>query len=169
MDLAETLPIADLVALGDSALRGAATHGQMREMLQRARRRRGVIKARHVFELLDTRSESRPESHLRYALCTAGLPPPAVNEPITDADGQWLCVPDLSYEDARLALEYNGADHFTLEHGRRDITRAFDVEDRGGWRILTFGPAEVFGRPHQVASHVRHVRDERLAQLRTHR
>ena len=41
--------------------------------------------------------------------------------------GEWLAEPDLSYDEARLALEYNGADHAKVERMRRDITRELDV------------------------------------------
>ena len=49
---------------------------------------------------------------LVYALAvSAGLPKPAVNMPIHRPGGGWLAEPDLSYDDVRLAIEYNGIDH----------------------------------------------------------
>jgi hypothetical protein len=90
----------------------------------------------------------------------AGLPEPAVNEPIWTAEHEWLAEPDLHYRHARLAIEYNGADHAHARRMRRDITRELDVEDHR-WRVQVVGPAEVFGRPDQVASRVRRLLDER--------
>jgi hypothetical protein len=121
-----------------------------------------VVRARAALPLLDGRSRSRPESHLRCAVRDAGLPAPAVNAAIHDSDGQWLAEPDLSYPQARLALEYNGALHADPQRMRRDITRGIDVVERGGWYTLTFGPAEVFGRPQQVGALVRRIYQERL-------
>jgi hypothetical protein len=161
LDLSDRLPLADLVAAGDSALRGNATVDEMAELVTRARRRRGVVRARTALPLLDARSRSRPESHMRYAIVSRGLPKPEVNVPIHSRDGEWLFEPDLSYDDVRLALEYNGADHAGLTRMRRDITRELEVEMRDGWRTIVFGPREVFGRPDQIAVHVRALRRER--------
>lgn len=98
---------------------------------------------------------------MRYALHSGGLPTPDVNQPIYSDDGEWLAEPDLSYDDVRLALEYNGTDHASAARMRRDITRGIDVMVRGGWQSVAFGPAEVFGRPDQVAVVVRQLRYER--------
>jgi hypothetical protein len=159
-DLAQELKMADLIAAGDSALRGTATLDEMQEIINRAFHRPGVVRARTALPFLDARSRSRPESHLRYAIVSSGLPKPAVNEPIHDAHGGWLAEPDLSYEDVRLALEYNGADHAALRRMRRDITRGVDISG-SGWRTEVFGPVQVFGRPDQTASLVRQLRYER--------
>ena len=80
--------------------------------------------------------------------------------PIYTSYGEWIAEPDLVFEHARLTLEYNGSAHGTVNRMRRDITRTLDVE-RDGWRQVVFGPAEVFGRPDQVASYVRSLLDER--------
>lgn len=163
LDLADRLSPPDLVAVGDSALRGAASTEEMEILLKRANHRRGVVLARRVLPLLDSRSRSRPESHLRFALVDAGLPKPAVNEPIYNSRGEWLGEPDLSYDDVLLAIEYNGAAHAEIERMRRDITRELDIEIRGNWRTVVFGPTEVFRRPDEVVLHVRRLRrDARL-------
>ena len=160
LDLAPVLRGADLVAAGDSVLRGSATMPELEILVQRAFHRRGVVPARAALPLLDARSRSRPESHLRFALVSAGLPKPAVNEPIYNDDGEWLAEPDLSYDDVRLALEYNGSDHAEVSRMRRDITRGVGIST-GRWRTETFGAAEVFGHPDQVVSLVRQLRRER--------
>ncbi len=159
-DLAESLSMPDLIAAGDSALRGACEVADLRAVLARAFHRRGVRKARAALPLLDARARSRPESHLRYALVGSGLPPPEVNSPICSAHGEWLAEPDLHYPAARLALEYNGAEHARPDRMRRDITRDLDYQV-AGWRVITFGPTQVFRHPDQVASLVRSVLVER--------
>lgn len=159
-DLGEALSMPDLVAAGDSVLRGTCDVAALQAVLARAHRRRGVVRARAALPLLDARSRSRPESHLRYVLLAAGLPPPEVNTPIFSPRGEWLAEPDLHYPKARLALEYNGAEHAQPDRMRRDITRDLDYQWEG-WRVITFGPAQVFKRPDQVASLVRSVLLER--------
>jgi len=161
LDLAERLVMADLVALGDCVLRCGHGTGELARVLGRARHRRGVVKARAALPLLNARSRSRPESHLRFALVSAGLPEPEVNRPIY-ANGEWLAEPDLHYADAMLAIEYNGALHAKPDRMRRDITRDVDIQHRGGWRTLTVGPDEVFKRPEQTAALVRELRRRQL-------
>lgn len=165
LDLAETLSMPDLIAAGDSALRGAATLADLGAVLAQAFHRRGVVRGRAALKLLDARSRSRPESHLRYALVSSGLPAPEVNKAIYTNTGEWLAEPDLHYGEARLALEYNGADHAEPDRMRRDLTRDVDIQHRGGWRIVAFGPAEVFRRPEQTAAFVRELLRECAPQL----
>ena len=160
IDIAPVLGLPDLVAAGDCALRRGAVVEELEEATARARRQRGVVRARHALSLLSGRSRSRAESHLRVALVEGGLPAPEVNVAIHNDFGEWLAEPDLVYREARLALEYNGADHAEVGRMRRDITRTLDV-DGSGWRAVAFGPAEVFGRPDSVATYVRVLLDER--------
>jgi hypothetical protein len=166
LDLAQQLSLPDLVAAGDSALRGTATAEEIDRVLRRATHRRGVVKARTAALLLDVRSRSRPESHLRYALVSNGLPKPDVNKAILTEHGEWLAEPDLSYRDVRLALEYNGRKHANEDRMRRDLTRGVDVSI-AGWRTESFGPREVFNRPDQIAALVRRLRQERAHLSRT--
>jgi hypothetical protein len=154
VDLAEWLTMPDLVAAGDCVLRGGPTTDDLRRAVQRSFRHRGVVRARAALPLLDARSRSRPESHMRYALVAARLPTPEVNAAIYTDHGEWLAEPDLHYPRARLALEYNGADHSEPRRMRRDITRDLDIL-QAGWKSITFGPSEVFGRPDILAGIVR--------------
>ncbi len=160
LDLAQVLPMPDLMAAGDSALRGTATPAEIDKLIGRATHRRGVVNARAAAELLDGRSRSRPQSHLRYALVSNDLPKPDVNQHNFTDYGEWLAEPDLSYRDVRLALEYNGRKDAGEDRMRRDLTRGVDVSI-GGWRTESFGPREVFNRPDQIAALVRRLRHER--------
>jgi very-short-patch-repair endonuclease len=78
--------------------------------------------------------------------------------------GGWLAKPDLSLREAKLALEYQGAEHAKVKRMRRDITRETDMR-REGWRVLDYGPAEVFGRPWEIAPEVRQLVQERAPHL----
>ncbi len=160
LDLAAALRGGDLLALGDSVLRSGTSADEVGLLVERARHRPGVVRARQVLPLLNGRARSRPESHLRWIIVAAGLPVPRVNEAIHDAGGGWMFEPDLSYDDVHLALEYNGTFHREDERMQRDITRTLDVEDRGGWRVVTFGKVQVFRRPDVVARRVRDLRVE---------
>jgi hypothetical protein len=160
VDLCECLGLEDVVAAGDSALRRAVSDAELAEAVRRARHRRGVRRAREALELMDARSRSRGETHLRCALVLGGLPLPEVNRPIYTVDGEWLAEPDLIYRRARLALEFNGRDHADVARMRRDITREIDV-DIADWKMVVFGPSQVFGHPYRIAPYVRALLDQR--------
>ena len=137
-DLAGELPIGDLVAAGDSALRaGLVGAAELAAGLQRRRGLRGTARARLAVPLLDAASRSRPESHLRAALVLAGLPRPAVNAAVHDATGQWLAEPDLSYAAARLAVEYQGSDHAGSSGCARTSRGTWTCGVRGGTSSTT--------------------------------
>ena len=152
-DLAAELRQADLVAAGDSALRLGTTVEEIIVLVARGRRVPGIVRARDTVGLLDGRSRSRPESHLRVAVAHLKLPF-LVNEPVYRDAGGWLAEPDLALVEAKLALEYQGIDHADPDRMRRDITRFADLRAEG-WLALPYGPAEVFGRPWQIAAEVR--------------
>ena len=79
-----------------------------------------------------------------------------VNISIYRSEGGWLAEPDLSLEEARLALEYQGSDHATLTRMRKDITRFTDMR-RDEWMTVPYGPAEVFGRPYLIKPEIREL------------
>ena len=111
LDLAPFLDVHDLVAAGDSALRLGASKQDLAERARCAFRTRGAIRARQAAPLLNGRSKSRPESRIRAGIVLGGLPEPRVNEAVQDRHGGWLAEPDLHYDEARLAIEFNGAVH----------------------------------------------------------
>ncbi|MCW2496282.1 hypothetical protein [Jatrophihabitans sp.] len=153
-DLASVLGLPALVAAGDSVLRMGVPFEELEEVVRRTARHRYVRRSRAALELLDARSASRPESHLRVAISAPGIPRFAVNEDVYRDRGGWLARPDLSHAEARIALEYQGLDHADPERMRRDLSRAADLRDEG-WLVLAYGPAEVFGRPWQIETEVR--------------
>ncbi len=163
-DLAATLSLQDLVALGDSALRAGAGVAEIADVTRRRIGRPGSRSAAAALPLLNARSRSRPESHLRVTLAVAGLPPFAVNHAVTNDVGEWLAEPDLSCAVSRIALEYQGVEHAQIVRMRKDITRCNDMR-RAGWVVLFYGPAEVFGRPWQIAPEVRQLIAERAPEL----
>jgi very-short-patch-repair endonuclease len=163
-DLAADLSLPDLVAAGDRALQLGCSIEAIHEMTRIMTRQRGNRQARQAAPLLDRRSRSRPESHLRVAVRLAGLDCFEANRPILDDVGAWLAEPDLSCAEARIALEYQGSDHADPARMRRDITRAIDLRQRG-WLVLFYGPAQVFGRPWQIGPELWQLMAERAPRL----
>ena len=112
--------------------------------------RGGAVAA--VLALVDPRAESPMESRTRMALHLAGLPAPAVQHPVL-ARGTCYYL-DLAYPAARLAIEYDGADHRTQRRARRDLVREAALTALG-WHILRFDAGVVLFRPEHVAAVVR--------------
>lgn len=167
-DLAGVVGLASLVAAGDSALRAGTSVDDLAGVVGRTARARFIRRARSALPLLDGRSRSRPESHLRVAVSAPDLPRFEVNAAVSRSTGGWLAEPDLSIEAAKLALEYQGADHAEITRMRRDLTRNTDMR-REGWLCCLYGPAEVFGRPWEITAEVRAALARRAPHLLTPR
>jgi hypothetical protein len=143
LDLAAQLDDYDLTAAGDSALRAGCEHADLLEAAVSMRRQRGTRRAKRIAAILNARSRSRPESRMRAAIVLAGLPEPRINEVVHDRDGGWLAEPDLHYDKAKVALEYNGSDHATLERMRKDSSRTLSLQ-REGWAVRIYTANQVF-------------------------
>lgn len=152
-DLAAVMGLADLVAAGDGLLRAGTAPDDLASTVESAPRARGVVRLRQALPLIDARSRSHPESHLRVAVALTGLTGFRVNEPVYREEGGWLAEPDISVPEAQIALEYQGADHAEAEQMRKDITRERDMR-LDGWRVLYYGPAEVYRRPESIGVEV---------------
>jgi hypothetical protein len=168
LDLAALLDVHDVVAAGDSALRAGADASLLATRAARQHRLRGTRLARATVGMLDARSRSRPESRIRAAIVLAGLPKPRVNEPIYDEHGQWLAEPDLHYREARVALEYMGADHAELDQLRKDSIRLLD-QQRVDWAIRTYTAPHAYRRLYEVVDDVTVLLSRRAPQLLTAR
>lgn len=110
-----------------------------------------------VVELCDPRAESPGETRLRVTLLLGGLPRPEVQYRILDEYGFPLARADLAYPHVKLAIEYDGADHFTDRMGRRDRHR--DAVLAGyGWLTMRFVDHDLDARPQTVQRVARQLR-----------
>jgi very-short-patch-repair endonuclease len=138
-DLARRLPVPEAVV----ALDCLARLGEFAPVALLARRSRepgtrGCRRLDEVVRLADPRAESPPESRLRVALVRAGLPHPEVQYRINDGDGIVLARADLAYPAPKLAIEYDGANHYTRERGEGDRARDTELAVLG-WHTLRIG------------------------------
>jgi very-short-patch-repair endonuclease len=104
-----------------------------------------------VLALVDPRAESPMESRMRMALYLGGLPVPTVQHPVIARGSRYYL--DLAYPEARLAIEYDGADHRTQRRARRDLLREA-VLTALGWKILRFDADVVLYRPDRIVAEV---------------
>lgn len=143
VDLAERLTLPRLVAVGDDFLRRRlCTRADIREVISRSARQRGVRTAMRALELLDPRAESPRESLTRALIIEAGLPVPTPQVEIFDSGGRFIARGDLAYEDLKIVIEYDGYHHLTLEGQRRDARRRGEL-GLANWLIVTVVPADI--------------------------
>jgi len=99
-------------------------------------RARGVTRLRRVLPLVDGGAESIPETRTRLVLIDAGLPPPRTQIPVFNEYGDLVARVDMGWEEWRVGVEYDGAQHWMDRRQRtRDIDRTSQLE-AAGWTIV---------------------------------
>lgn len=148
--LATTLDLADLVALGDAVIGGATPLGRTDDLLAMAGMwspRPGAAKLRAAVKAIRPGSLSRPESLCRLQAVSAGIPEPQLNVQVADTSGRDIAMADLSWPEFRVLVEYEGDLHRkSRSKFRSDITRGELYVD-GDWRGLRVTADDVFSDP----------------------
>lgn len=134
-DLARHLPrglaVAHLDAL--SAATGLAL-AEVTPLIARNRGVRSVRQCRATLSLMDGGAQSPKESWLRLVLVDAGLPRPTTQIKVTD--GRLVAYLDMGWEQAMVAMEYDGDQHRTDRRQYvKDIRRA-EMVNRLGWNVI---------------------------------
>jgi hypothetical protein len=136
LDLGCKLRRRQALAAMDALMRAHGfTRDDMRRLLPRYFRRRGVIQLRELVPLVDGRAESTGESWSRLEIRDRGLPAP---EP-----QYWVHVAgvptyrlDLAYPHARVVVEYDGEEFHSSEEDRaRDEARRGWLREHG-WTVI---------------------------------
>jgi len=159
VDLARRLPVAEAVAVGDSALRqGLARLEQLRTALLALPAGRGRDRVARVIALLDPRCGSVLESILRVLLAEHGLRPQTQVE-VRSRAGRRIGRVDFAWPDRRLVVECDGfAYHADRARYRQDRRRG-NALVLAGWQVLRFSWEDVVGLPDYVVATVRGVLD----------
>ncbi|WP_227492505.1 hypothetical protein [Brevibacterium sp. CFH 10365] len=135
------LDVAELVQVGDAAI--GNWHGPPQttiddlaaalESHSRLMGRQNLVKA---VSLIRPGVDSPQETGLRLWAVRVGLPEPTVHPQIESDLARGIIEPDLGYEDARLALEYDSELHReSAKQWTRDIERDEALVD-AGWTVL---------------------------------
>lgn len=96
----------------------------------------GLPRLRRVLPLVDGGAESPQETVARLALIDAGLPPPRTQVRILDEYGLFIARVDMAYEDVKVAIEYDGPQHWDDPAVRqRDIDKQFELI-KMGWFVI---------------------------------
>jgi hypothetical protein len=124
IDLAEETSPRELVVIGDVILRkGLATPAELLAMIETSAGRRGVAAVRWAVPRMDGKSGSAQESRVRLRCEDEGLPRPACNVDIYDDAGGFVACSDLVFKEAKVAVEFDGEHHLTVEQQRSDAIR----------------------------------------------
>ena len=152
LDLARTLPLRDLVCMGDQLIRFPRVNFEgrtrpydtmevLRSLVGRHPNLQGVVRAREALDLMRVGADSAPESLIRLAMADAGLPEPDLQLPLRVGDALSPTA-DLGYRHRRLAVQYDGEHHLLdaqiLSDRRRD--KAFES---AGWTVLVFDKGDL--------------------------
>ncbi len=144
-------PIDALVAIDTAIQRKLTDKTNLLRDPVAAMGRRGSAGFRRLVGLGAT-AESPMETRLRWLLLSAGLPQPEVQVDLRDDDGDFLGRADLYYRQARLVIEYDGANH--RERLVSDDRRQ-NLLINARYRILRFTAVDISGRAELVAAQVR--------------
>ncbi|NQD89962.1 hypothetical protein HP499_19425 [Paenarthrobacter sp. CM16] len=146
VDLARHMGRSSLVAAGDFLLareNPLSSIEAIQEVIDRRPKVKGIRMAREILPLLRVGVDSPQESRLRLKIVDAGLPEPAVTQPVFDEHGRYISTPDLQYKEYKIAMEYEGDHHRSdpVQWGK-DIER----DDRlraMGWIVLKFSDVQM--------------------------
>jgi hypothetical protein len=115
---------------------------------------RGIRRLRSVLSLVDGGAESPQESRVRLLLVAAGLPPPQTQIEFIDEFGMARIRVDLGWREWRVAVEYDGVQHWSDRYQRSwDIDRIAILETMG-WVVVRIS-AEMLSRPEVIIDRVR--------------
>lgn len=136
-DLGRRLPETEAVQRIDALMN--ATGLRRSEIEAAAAQRRGshgIRALRSVLPLVDSGAESPYETLTRLMLVRAGLPAPLTQVEVVDEFGYPVARLDMAWPEKRVAVEYDGAQHWTdPAQRRRDIERLAALEALG-WIVI---------------------------------
>jgi hypothetical protein len=137
LDLACWYPMTSAVAAIDSLARATEFKTADVELLaQRYPGRRGIARARLAITLFDAAAQSPKETWLRLVLINAGLPRPQTQIPVRDETGNAIAFLDMGWEDARVAVEYDGDQHRSDRYQYNWDVRRSEILHRLGWTVI---------------------------------
>ena len=128
--------------------------GEIEAVIAGHRGARGLQRLRRALGLVDGGAESPQETRLRLIVVTDGIPRPQTQIEFHDDYGKVMIRVDMGWPDWKVAVEYDGAQHWT--DGRQ---RAWDIEriamlEALGWTVIRVS-ADMLRRPDVIVARVR--------------
>ena len=108
----------------------------VQELIVNHPRARGLRQLEAALDLVDSGAQSPKETWLRLLLVRAGFPRPRTQIAVPGDDGFPRYFLDMGWDDIKLAVEYDGGQHWTDPwQYARDIDRQ-DYVARVGWTVI---------------------------------
>ena len=136
---------------------GFVTLDELRAYFANSRRRRNIRIGERLLDLVEPRIESPMETRMRWQLIQSGLPIPVCQLEVRDRAGRFVARIDFAYPDLRIAVEFDGAWHWTRR--REDDHRRQRLRELG-WTVLVFSAEDVYTNPREMAETVRRAREQ---------
>ena len=143
---AERLVVAD--ALTHAEL---VTVEEIRRYFAGKRRLRNLRIGEGLVDDIEPLTESPMETRSRMLLVDSGLRRPKAQVNIFDARGMLVARLDLAYPEHKVAVEYDGADHWNQ---RRHDDRRRDAARRLGWVVIVLSADDVYKTPEATVAQV---------------
>lgn len=136
-DIGRRLPVTEGVQRLDALMNATRlTLSEIQAVAEHHAGVRGMARLRATVALVDAGAESPYESLTRLILVRAGLPRPQTQIHVVDGSGCTVAYLDMGWPERRVAVEYDGAQHWTdARQRRRDIERLADLEALG-WTVI---------------------------------
>lgn len=161
-DLGRRLPVTQAVQRVDALMKATGLAAFEVETVAGAHpRSRGAAALRRMLALVDGGAESPYETLTRLILVRAGIPVPRTQLPVLDEHGFVVAYVDMGWPEQRVAVEYDGAQHWTdPRQRRRDIERLADLEALG-WIVIRVS-SDMLRTPATIVARVRAALDSRV-------
>jgi hypothetical protein len=117
---------------------------ELRRYFASKRRLRNLRIGEALLDFVEPMTESPMETRLRVVLLDGGLPKPTPQYEVRTGTGQLLGRLDMAYPQAKLGVEYDGADHWLQR--REDDRRRTAIREQG-WEILVYSSDDVYKTP----------------------
>ena len=98
--------------------------------------RRNIRPARDLLRLVDGGAESPRETRLRLLILDAGLPRPQTQVRVRDEYGQIVARVDLGWPELKIAVEYDGDQHWTDRRQFANDIRRIELLQALGWIVI---------------------------------
>lgn len=135
--------------------------GRVLAVAGRHRGARGSVQLRRALSLSDAGSESPQETRTRLLLVAAGLPHPTTQIEVRDGIGHFVARLDMGWPQYKVAVEFDGAQHWTDPSQRsRDIDRIAELHALG-WIVVRVSSEMLRRRPAVILRRVRAALRER--------
>lgn len=157
LDLAATLPLVDLVVLGDSLVRRRRTTPEALVQAADLARGRGVRLARRAARLVREGVDSPMESRSRMLRVLSGLPELETDIRFYDDDGALVRRLDAGDRTTRTGVEYDGRHHIERQQQwEDDLGRREEFEDEH-WRVVTLVSRDLFTTPDRTVARLARI------------